>query len=132
MKTVHIERFAYTPWGTFGELRLDGWTCLTCEPPWKDNQVGKSCIPEGVYGMVQMAGLRKPLAEWQLVNVPGRSAIEFHVGNSMLDTEGCILLGSRPGWVDQHWAILDSRTAMTEFNRILRPEHEARLLVTRI
>ncbi len=44
---LYLERFAYTPEGTLGRLALPERTIYTLKPPWRDNQVNISCIPEG-------------------------------------------------------------------------------------
>ena len=49
MKKVLLERFAYSPMGTFGVLTVDDFECYTVERPWLDNKPRESCIPEGVY-----------------------------------------------------------------------------------
>lgn len=47
--SVTLERFAYSPFGTFGKLIYGDKTFLTVERPWLGNKPYKSCIPEGVY-----------------------------------------------------------------------------------
>jgi uncharacterized protein DUF5675 len=92
MKNVNLERFYYGPACTLGLWTYEGGQCYTLEDPWKQNKVGVSCIPEGQYEMRR--GNFKGLYEnFELVFVPGRTAIEVHRGNSSADTHGCILLG---------------------------------------
>ena len=117
--------------GTPGELRLpDGWGCKTLELPWRGNATGKSCIPPGVYDMhyrrsptIERMTKGEHLSGWELQSVPGRSLILFHPGNSVVDTEGCILVGSDfSGWtVDNEfrWTVTASRLTYTEFARRL-------------
>ena len=48
-----VERFAYTPHGTFGRIVLpDGRELFTIEDPPNANRTGASCIPEGEYDCV--------------------------------------------------------------------------------
>lgn len=106
--------------GTFGMLTGPGIECLTCERPWRGNRVSESCIPPGVYDM----GLRRStvveettggdyLTGWEVKDVPGRSYIMFHPGNTIDDSEGCILPGrSLSAWEvkgKMRWAVTESR-----------------------
>ena len=79
---------------TLGRLLFnDVPVCYTLERPWLDNQTKISCIPLGTYqGQVQPSPhFNRDLPE--LLDVPGRSQILMHVGNTTKDTLGCILLG---------------------------------------
>lgn len=94
LPVVDIVRDTATPAATFGALFVDGRAiCLTLEEPWRDNQPNVSCIPVGTYKarMTYSPKFGRVLPE--LPGVPGRSAIRIHTGNTLADTEGCILLG---------------------------------------
>lgn len=76
-----------------GVLTVEGkFVCMTLEPPWKDNAVGKSCIPAGSY-LCKRTRSPKFLETFVVLEVPGRSHILFHAGNKPEDTSGCILVG---------------------------------------
>jgi len=61
--------------------------------PWKENQKKISCIPECTYkAIATRRSSNGHYAIW-LVDVPGRSEIMFHIGNSVKDIEGCIAPG---------------------------------------
>ena len=68
------------------------------ELPNKGNQRKVSCIPEGMYDIEKIVSPTKGSC-FLLKNVPGRSAVEIHIGNyaagKKVDTEGCILPGLR-------------------------------------
>lgn len=64
----------------------------TIERPWLGNEVKKSCIPEGNYRVVPHNGTEFKDV-WTIKDVPGRSAILFHVGNWVDNSTGCILPG---------------------------------------
>ena len=49
--TLQLQRFAYTPFGTFGRLYMPEFQCFTIERPWLNNVPKESCIPEGEYGI---------------------------------------------------------------------------------
>lgn len=66
--------------------------CHTLELPWENNASYISSIPSGTYS----AHLRYDKADkWriQLDDVPGRTAIQIHMGNYPSDIEGCVLIG---------------------------------------
>jgi hypothetical protein len=110
--------------GTFGKLRLpDGTEFFTLELPWRDNATGASCIPPGTY-QVAMRNSPKFGQIYEVMNVPGRSAILIHSGNVAGDksqgynshVEGCILLGLNKGTVAGQKAVQQSRAAIAQFN----------------
>lgn len=90
---------------------------VTLEPPWKDNKVGVSCIPHGTY---QATLHNSPkFGTTYLIDVPGRSEIITHVGNTVDDTHGCILVGSKFGKIKGQPAILTSKFAVEDMIRRL-------------
>lgn len=77
--------------GTNGKLYVgDQFLCYTIELPWKGNEVGLSCIPEGCYGVVKRNS-KKLKDHLYLPGVPGRSLILIHPANCALkELRGCI------------------------------------------
>ena len=75
------------------------YICDTLEPQWRDYAKGarkikgKSAIPEGRYPVVITYSPK--FKKWLplLVNVPMFEGIRIHAGNTVEDTEGCILVG---------------------------------------
>lgn len=68
----------------------DGTEYPSLERPWLDNQVGASCIPAGHYKFVRDTHGR---FQWfRVLDVPGRTHIELHLGSKPEHSEGCILL----------------------------------------
>jgi hypothetical protein len=65
----------------------------TLEDPWRDNQKGISCIPVGTYRCIFSMSQRFQKLMPELLNVPGRTGIRIHAGNTTADTEGCPLVG---------------------------------------
>jgi hypothetical protein len=66
--------------------------CYTVEKPWADNKKNVSSIPEGTYS----AHLRYDHADhWriELDGVPDRDNVQIHIGNSVNDSAGCLLVG---------------------------------------
>ena len=76
------------------------------ENPWMDNQAFVSCIPAGTYKAFTRVGSNGNVIE--LEDVPGRTHIQFHAGNTAADVDGCIAVGM--GRTKE--GVSDSKTAM--------------------
>lgn len=89
-----LKRFLACEAGTFGILTHENRPlCMTLEPLWRGNQKNLSCIPPGNYVCTKHNG-EKFKNVWRLLDVPGRSDILIHSGNTVSkDTQGCILVG---------------------------------------
>lgn len=120
---ILLERFAYTPMGTFGKLIYDDFSCYTVERPWLNNQARVSCIPEGSYELVWHTGPKfgktvalvgGTVAQYPN-NVAKRAAILIHPANEMNDLEGCIGLGLALGMIRDNWAVTSSLPAIKRF-----------------
>ncbi len=110
-----LRRVSWTPNETYGNLiRWDGFPiCVTLEDPWRENMTGESCIPEGCYNATPYSAPTYGKT-WQ-IQVPRRSAILIHAGNTEDNTRGCILLGST--WGERSKLdILASKTAVKRFH----------------
>ncbi len=128
--TATLTRISTGDQGTFGVLRLGSFSCFTLEPPWRDNQRGYSCIPQGTYHVRPRRSPRYK-RHFHVLDVPGRSMILIHCGNLAGDKErgfkthssGCILVGEREGKLQAEVgkplqeAVLASRFAMTDLLR---------------
>lgn len=100
MKKYIIARITSTDNGTYGTIReqFKEPFAVTYELPWHDNKINISCIPPGrylakkaVYGRSKQKKYR--YNSFIVVNVPGRTGIFLHIGNSIEDSRGCILMG---------------------------------------
>ena len=77
--------------GTNGDLVVTGkLICHTIELPWKENEHGHSCIPEGSYRLTRR--FTEHLGHHFLIEgVPGRDMILMHpANNAMRELKGCI------------------------------------------
>ena len=93
-----LTRFSYGPQVTIGTLIIPGLGHLfTAEDAWNDNQRRVSCIPDGEYDVVPSRFNRGNYDAWEIINVPGRSLIKIHRGNSDEHVQGCIVVGE---WLD--------------------------------
>ena len=116
---ITLTRVTYAADGTLGVLHDDNNAyCVTLEDPWNNNQVGISCIPTGQYKVSPHTGTHFRNV-WILQDVPGRSAILIHAGNSQADTQGCILVGM--SYVPDQTRITDSQKALSNLRMLLPP-----------
>lgn len=114
MATFELVRVVCRKDVTFGVLLMrDNPICVTLELPWRNNERLFSCIPDGTYKLGRHYSSR---FGWciKLYDVSGRSDILIHPGNTVSDTEGCILVGSSFG---DEASIMSSRVA---FNRLMQ------------
>lgn len=95
---------------------------LTLERPWIGNIKNQSCIPSGVYPCEKYTS-RRYKNTYEIANVPARTHILFHVGNTIKDTTGCVLVGTNFGKLKQRQAILNSRKAFKSFIEKMKDEN---------
>lgn len=86
----------YFPEGTNGVLYYEGGlVCHTIELPWRANEPGRSCIPEGRYQLVRRHSKRHG-KHLLVCEVPGRSLILVHPANDAgKELRGCVAPVSR-------------------------------------
>lgn len=111
--------------------------CLTLELPWQDNRKGASCIPKGEYTCRYVTSRRTSggmliKETFQVMNVPKREGILFHVGNTAADTQGCILVGTEYGTLGKSLAILNSKQGFKDFLISLVPEKSFLLSIEQV
>jgi hypothetical protein len=87
----------YTEDCTPGVLSVDTGSdfCDTMELPWLDNQQDISCIPEGVYTYTKFFSPRMKTTVLLLHGTDPRKNVEVHWGNTVLNIDGCILVGTK-------------------------------------
>ena len=132
MKTLTLTRIAKRADYTIGRLEDENGVkiCDTLEPTWRNYKGGelkvprKSAVPEGTYPVVitksKKFGKYLPL----LVGVPGFDGIRIHSGNTVNDTEGCILVGQNL----IKGKVLLSRLTLEKLMRLI--ENEKRIFLT--
>lgn len=129
MNNVTILRIRRSDHGTEGVLVFDDFRCFTLELPWKENAKNISCIPAGEYDVTIRQSPRFGRVYWVL-KVEGRTYILVHSGNWAGDeelglkshTNGCILLGTKRGYLAGQRAVLLSRRAIRKFMDKLQGE----------
>lgn len=119
-------------YGTFGILKLDKKVfCVTLEPSDEENAPFISSIPCQQYTCVRFTS--PTFGEtFQVTKVPGRTNILFHPGNSIKDTEGCILLAEHFGKLKEHRDVRNSGITFKNFMRILGDYNECHLTICEV
>ena len=127
MELLTLKRITYNLEGTHGVIIFRREPLVvTMENPWIDNMIDYSCIPMGQYVCKRYSSERFS-DTFEITNVPERTHIVFHKGNTSKDTQGCILVGSEFGVLYEKPAILRSRDAFKKFMKFTR-EWESFLL----
>lgn len=118
--------------GMFGILLIDGnLFCWTVERPDEGNIPNVSCIPEGQYDCYRIMS-PKFGDTFEVSDVPGRSNILFHAANFPRDLKGCIGLGKEIGYIGQERAVIESRSAVSSFMKLMGGTDEFSLQIIRL
>lgn len=139
LNTIILKRINYAPTYTLGFIKHKDFFCFTLEPAKKVIKVddlkwqmqypeevpdlipvGKGCIPRGTYPIEWEWSEKFQDKLWELKNVPGRSEIKVHAGNTVGDTEGCILVGFDASTVMRR--IISSLHALVAFDQLCHDE----------
>lgn len=110
---------------TKGELTLKSntWTCFTLELPWKNNENGISCIPDGLYEFEKVpASEHIPYEHVLIKDVPGRDGIKIHIANfaagKLVQLKGCTTVAEK--LVDiNHDGIEDAFNSKVTFDKFM-------------
>lgn len=132
MKTLTLTRIAKRADYTIGRLEDENGVkiCDTLEPTWRNFKGGelkvprKSAVPEGTYQVVVTKSKKFGKYLPMLVGVPGFEGIRIHSGNTVNDTEGCILVGQNL----IKGKVLLSRLTLEKLMRLI--ENEKRIFLT--
>ena len=121
MKRAILSRFQSSSHGTFSLLTSHPFSCYATERPWLNNERKVSCIPAGVY-IVKWH--KSPRFGWcyKVQDVPSRNEILFHSGNLPTQSQGCILLATRLGYIEGKQAGILSKPMVNKFNSFFNKE----------
>ena len=121
MPEVLLWRFSSGLVGTFGRLVGPFGERLTVELPWRNNQPFVSCIPCRIYVVQWTWSPHFNRMMYQVMDVPGRSGIRWHVANWARNLKGCIGPGrqlARFG-TPKTWGVTNSGTTLSEIEKAL-------------
>lgn len=143
MMRLELTRMERIPDGVFGILEFpSGQQLHTCEDDWVNNRPGESCIPPGIYRLERSWYYGGKYETFEICDVPGRSRILVHKGNTEEDVKGCVAVGLRRGWIrvprDEDTgkagvrknAVVDSAEAFRRFMAALAGVDEAELRIS--
>ena len=102
-----------------GILTLKGKMFFALELPWLENKRNVSCIPTGIYKINKHISPKFGDC-FSIKNVKNRSDILIHSGNSINDTQGCILVGCD---INNRGLVFNSKIALEELLS-LAPDEE--------
>lgn len=109
---------------TVGRLYADGtYVCDTLENCLRDFGVkvpGKTAVPAGKYKVVLNRSPRFKRVLPLLIDVPNFEGVRIHTGNSVRDTQGCLLVG----YNRVKGKVLDSRAAFKRLYGLLQAAEE--------
>jgi len=112
---LQLKRLEVAGTHTAGNLFVNGdYECMTLEDTVRAPGVkvyGQTAIPRGTYRVVLTHSPKFKRVLPLLIGVPGFEAIRIHPGNTVNDTEGCILVG-------QHMKANDLRNSQLAFDAL--------------
>jgi hypothetical protein len=102
---VEIHRNWETSLSVISELHVDGtFVCFGLEPSRKTPvHEGHPCIQAGTFRVVLTKSPHLGYLTPEVLNVPGREAIRWHIGNKPADVLGCVAVGRKRAvdWVGE-------------------------------
>lgn len=138
MLDIQLKRYSFREDHTKGLLFLNRkFFCHTLEDKVRIQKVHmKTAIPEGLYQIKQREEVT-PLTEkyrsrfdwfdfhFQIQNVPGFNWIYLHVGNTHMDTDGCLLVGD----VTRPTSIASSTEAFERLYKTMKKYNEIQIKI---
>jgi len=121
---VKIVRLEESEIGTFGSLLIQGILFCTTLEPYNDKQ-----IATGMYAAFRFHSPKFGKDTFKLIDTMGRTDIEFHPGNWVGNTDGCILLGQDPIKLSGKRGIPNSGATFDVFMKILEGYDEIIVIV---
>lgn len=113
-------------YGTHGRIEDNNSNvlCYTIERPWLNNKEKESCIPEGIYLCSPHVKSNNMQLCWKLQDVPGRTGVLIHTGNTEDDSTGCIIIGL----MYNAQGVLESKLALEQLHNKLPAEFSLEII----
>jgi len=120
---ITVDRYSFINTYTRSKIYIDGcFECFGIEDAKRNTKVyGQTCIPEGTYQirLRVWGGFHKRYSKrfsdhvgmLEVVDVPNFKYILIHIGNTIKDTAGCLLVGAKEGNLNGEAAVLSSQKA---------------------
>ena len=126
MALIKVARFLHHPDCEIARVYINNdFFCFSIEDATRTTKIhGETCIPLGKYPLgvrnsPKFSAMYKHDMVW-VKDVPGFQFILIHWGNTISDTEGCLILGDKIGVVKAKDAVLNSRTTYIKFyNKVI-------------
>ena len=119
MNIVELIRLEEGAEGTFGVLKINKEVfCVTLEPPDVENASNVSNIPAQQY-ICGITNSPKYGNVYEIKDVPGRSHVLIHGGNTVDHTHGCLVVAQYFGKLKGNRAVLNSGNTLKEFMNIM-------------
>lgn len=137
---LNLVRDTFTDDEVLGKMYINHeFICHTIERPWKDNQKGISCVPEGVYplklrysNVVKKSSGGKYTEGYEVTNVPNRTYIMLHPANYSSQLGGCIAPGLERGNLHGKQAVLQSRDAFDKLMDRLDERNDWEIVISKL
>jgi hypothetical protein len=129
----YLERAEFRPDGIFGNLKDSSGhhIAVTLEHAFQDsNGDWMPKLPDGTYTCQRYASPKFGYDVFEVMNVPGATYIEIHIGNFNSDSDGCVLLGYMVTQMHGAWAINSSKATFVAFMGMQNGVDQFQLTVT--
>lgn len=132
-----IENPEYGNQGVLIDLDKKEVINTTLERIWKNNEAFVSCIPEGDDYIATRFHSEKHPNTFQITGpkVANRPGCLFHPGTTLIDSEGCVLVGEKfdPVWIEKEnrwsYGVLESQIGFKQFMDSLNGVDQFRLII---
>ena len=135
LKVVDIRRFIFRDDCTIGHMRViydDTITfdCFSLEQMDLSNAPYESSIPSGLYKMKLGHFNAGGYKAYEVIEVPGRTQIKFHVGNTVKNIWGCLCPGDAIHIFNTSmWGVLNSEATFNKFMDVMAGDKECWLSI---